>query len=38
MILAVIGAERVPLISGDVTVETAGELVSEFVLRALGNG
>ncbi|TYB59411.1 TetR/AcrR family transcriptional regulator [Nonomuraea sp. PA05] len=37
MILAVIGAERVPLISGDVTVETAGELVSEFVLRALGN-
>ncbi|WP_043639233.1 TetR/AcrR family transcriptional regulator [Nonomuraea candida] len=37
MILAVVGAERVPLISGDVTVETAGELVSEFVLRALGN-
>ncbi|MFB4282923.1 MULTISPECIES: TetR/AcrR family transcriptional regulator [unclassified Nonomuraea] len=37
MVLAVIGAERVPLISGDVTVERAGELVSEFVLRALGN-
>ncbi|MFI7639795.1 TetR/AcrR family transcriptional regulator [Nonomuraea sp. NPDC049400] len=35
MILAVIGAERVPLISGDVTVERAAELVSEFVLRAL---
>ncbi|MFI7612732.1 TetR/AcrR family transcriptional regulator [Nonomuraea terrae] len=35
MILAVIGAERVPLISGEVTVERAGELVSEFVLRAL---
>ncbi|MFG1695471.1 TetR/AcrR family transcriptional regulator [Nonomuraea sp. NPDC049309] len=35
MVLAVIGAERVPLISGDVTVETAGELVSEFVLRAI---
>ncbi|MEO3867749.1 TetR/AcrR family transcriptional regulator [Nonomuraea sp. B12E4] len=35
MVLAVIGAERVPLISGEVTVEAAGELVSEFVLRAL---
>jgi AcrR family transcriptional regulator len=35
MVLAVIGAERVPLISGDVTVERAGELVSEFVLRAI---
>lgn len=38
MVLAVIGAERLPLISGEVTVEAAGELVSEFVLRALGNG
>ncbi|MBB6343572.1 TetR/AcrR family transcriptional regulator [Nonomuraea muscovyensis] len=37
MILAVIGAERVPLISGTVSVETAGELVSGFVLRALGS-
>ncbi|MFG1702118.1 TetR/AcrR family transcriptional regulator [Nonomuraea sp. M3C6] len=37
LILAVVGAERVPLISGDVTVEAAGELVSEFVLRALGS-
>ncbi|MGW0202666.1 TetR/AcrR family transcriptional regulator [Nonomuraea sp. NPDC003201] len=36
MILAVIGAERVPLISGSVTVDRAGELVSEFVLRAIG--
>ncbi|MFG3439501.1 TetR/AcrR family transcriptional regulator [Nonomuraea sp. NPDC047897] len=36
MILAVIGAERVPLISGAVSVEAAGELVSGFVLRALG--
>ncbi|GAA3206344.1 TetR/AcrR family transcriptional regulator [Nonomuraea helvata] len=35
MVLAVIGAERVPLISGDVTVDRAAELVSEFVLRAL---
>ncbi|MEV4801497.1 TetR/AcrR family transcriptional regulator [Nonomuraea sp. NPDC049421] len=35
MVLAVIGAERVPLISGEVTVEAAGELVAEFVLRAL---
>ncbi|MEV0629011.1 TetR/AcrR family transcriptional regulator [Nonomuraea wenchangensis] len=37
MILAVIGAERVPLISGSVTVEAAAALVSEFVLRALGS-
>jgi AcrR family transcriptional regulator len=37
MILAVIGAERVPLVSGAVTVEAAGELVSGFVLRALGS-
>ncbi|MGA5760130.1 TetR/AcrR family transcriptional regulator [Nonomuraea bangladeshensis] len=37
MVLAVIGAERVPLISGSVTVEAAAALVSEFVLRALGN-
>ncbi|MEO3790308.1 TetR/AcrR family transcriptional regulator [Nonomuraea sp. B10E15] len=37
MVLAVIGAERVPLISGDVTVEAAAELVSAFVLRALGS-
>ncbi|TDC03057.1 TetR/AcrR family transcriptional regulator [Nonomuraea longispora] len=36
MILAVIGAERVPLISGDVTVAAAAELVTAFVLRALG--
>ncbi|WP_431908429.1 TetR/AcrR family transcriptional regulator [Nonomuraea jabiensis] len=36
MILAVVGAERVPLISGSVTVERAAELVSEFVLRAIG--
>ncbi|MEV6148774.1 TetR/AcrR family transcriptional regulator [Nonomuraea sp. NPDC052129] len=36
MIIAVIGAERVPLISGAVTVEAAGELVTGFVLRALG--
>ncbi|MEV6033351.1 TetR/AcrR family transcriptional regulator [Nonomuraea sp. NPDC052116] len=36
MILAVVGAERVPLISGSVTVDRAGELVSEFVLRAIG--
>ncbi|NBE94859.1 TetR/AcrR family transcriptional regulator [Nonomuraea sp. KC401] len=36
MILAVIGAERVPLISGDVTVAAAAELVTGFVLRALG--
>ncbi|MEU0566130.1 TetR/AcrR family transcriptional regulator [Nonomuraea sp. NPDC005983] len=38
MILAVIGAERVPLISGAVSVEDADELVSGFVLRALGAG
>lgn len=37
MILAVIGAERVPLISGTVTVEAAESLVSGFVLRALGH-
>ncbi|MEV4289961.1 TetR/AcrR family transcriptional regulator [Nonomuraea bangladeshensis] len=37
MVLAVIGAERVPLISGSVTVEAAAALVSEFVLRALGS-
>ncbi|MBE1593107.1 TetR/AcrR family transcriptional regulator [Nonomuraea angiospora] len=36
MILAVVGAERVPLISGSVTVDRAEELVSEFVLRAIG--
>ncbi|GAA1691263.1 TetR/AcrR family transcriptional regulator [Nonomuraea maheshkhaliensis] len=35
MILAVIGAERIPLIRGDVTVESAGAVVSDFVLRAL---
>ncbi|MFI6290236.1 TetR/AcrR family transcriptional regulator [Nonomuraea sp. NPDC050790] len=38
MILAVIGAERVPLISGALTVEEAEKLVSGFVLRALGHG
>lgn len=37
MIMAVIGAERVPLISGSVTVEAACDLVSGFVLRALGH-
>jgi AcrR family transcriptional regulator len=37
MILAVIGAERVPLISGAVTVDQATEVVSAFVLRALGS-
>lgn len=37
MIFAVIGAERLPLINGTVSVETADELVSGFVLRALGN-
>ncbi len=36
MIMALIGAERVPLISGSVTVDRATELVSAFVLRALG--
>lgn len=35
MIMAVIGAERVPLISGSVTVEAAEELVFGFVRRAL---
>ncbi|MFI6318562.1 TetR/AcrR family transcriptional regulator [Nonomuraea sp. NPDC050556] len=35
MIMAVIGAERVPLISGAVTVEAAEELVFGFVRRAL---
>ncbi|WP_049566474.1 TetR/AcrR family transcriptional regulator [Nonomuraea sp. SBT364] len=35
MILAVIGAERVPLISGAVTVDKAAEVVSGFVLRAI---
>lgn len=38
MILAVIGAERLPLISGSVTVEAAEQLVSGFVLRALSSG
>ncbi|MEV4894087.1 TetR/AcrR family transcriptional regulator [Nonomuraea sp. NPDC055795] len=38
MILAVIGAERVPLISGALTPEEAEKLVSGFVLRALGQG
>ncbi|MFI6394421.1 TetR/AcrR family transcriptional regulator [Nonomuraea sp. NPDC050547] len=38
MILAVIGAERVPLISGTLTPEEAEKLVSGFVLRALGQG
>ncbi|GGO71371.1 TetR/AcrR family transcriptional regulator [Nonomuraea cavernae] len=37
MIFAVIGAERLPLINGTVSVEKADELVSGFVLRALGN-
>ncbi|MBB2915086.1 AcrR family transcriptional regulator [Streptosporangium becharense] len=36
MILAVIGAERVPLLSGAVTADEAEELVSGFVLRGLG--
>ncbi|GAA0941866.1 TetR/AcrR family transcriptional regulator [Nonomuraea longicatena] len=35
MILAVIGAERVPLLSGTLTLEEAERLVSGFVLRAL---
>ncbi|MFI9560648.1 TetR/AcrR family transcriptional regulator [Nonomuraea endophytica] len=38
MILAVIGAERVPLLSGTLTPEEAEKLVSGFVLRALGHG
>ncbi|MEV2269402.1 TetR/AcrR family transcriptional regulator [Nonomuraea africana] len=37
MIMAVIGAEREPLISGRVSVEAAEEIVSGFVLRALGS-
>ncbi|HEX4816782.1 MAG TPA: TetR/AcrR family transcriptional regulator [Nonomuraea sp.] len=37
MIVAVVGAERVPLISGAVTVEAAEALVSEFILRALAS-
>ncbi|NUO98374.1 MAG: TetR/AcrR family transcriptional regulator [Nonomuraea sp.] len=37
MVLAVIGAERVPLISGEITVEEAEAVVSGFVLRALGS-
>ncbi|MEV6868285.1 TetR/AcrR family transcriptional regulator [Streptosporangium subroseum] len=36
IILTVIGAERVPLLSGSVTLERAEEIVSGFVLRALG--
>ncbi|WP_326641064.1 TetR/AcrR family transcriptional regulator [Streptosporangium sp. NBC_01755] len=36
-ILAVIGAERVPLLSGAVTPEEAEEMVLEFVLRGLGS-
>lgn len=36
IILTVIGAERVPLLSGSVTLEKAEEIVSGFVLRALG--
>ncbi|MFI0419824.1 TetR/AcrR family transcriptional regulator [Spongiactinospora sp. 9N601] len=35
MILALIGAERLPLLSGEVTVEQAEETISGFVLRAL---
>ncbi|WP_157245221.1 TetR/AcrR family transcriptional regulator [Nonomuraea typhae] len=37
MILAVIGAERVPLLSGALTLDEAEKLVSGFVLRALGS-
>ncbi|MFI6502654.1 TetR/AcrR family transcriptional regulator [Nonomuraea typhae] len=37
MILAVIGAERVPLLSGTLTLDEAEKLVSGFVLRALGS-
>ncbi|WP_084958528.1 TetR/AcrR family transcriptional regulator [Thermoactinospora rubra] len=37
MILAVIGAERIPLVSGAVALEEAEERVSGFVLRALSN-
>ncbi|MFI6795844.1 TetR/AcrR family transcriptional regulator [Streptosporangium canum] len=36
MILAVIGAERVPLLSGTVTPQEAEETVCGFVLRGLG--
>ncbi|GAA4228723.1 AcrR family transcriptional regulator [Streptosporangium album] len=36
MILAVIGAERMPLLSGAVTPEEAGETVCGFLLRGLG--
>ncbi|MGC5010632.1 TetR/AcrR family transcriptional regulator [Streptosporangium sp. DT93] len=36
MILAVIGAERVPLLSGTVTPQGAEKVVSGFVLRGLG--
>ncbi|MEV8634520.1 TetR/AcrR family transcriptional regulator [Streptosporangium sp. NPDC051023] len=36
IILAVIGAERVPLLSGEMTPEDAETIVCEFVLRALG--
>lgn len=37
MVMAVIGAERVPLISGSVTVEQAEDLVFGFVQRALSH-
>jgi hypothetical protein len=37
MILAVIGAERVPLLSGEVTPDEAEVIVSGFVLRGLGS-
>ncbi|WP_440102804.1 TetR/AcrR family transcriptional regulator [Streptosporangium sp. H16] len=36
IILAVIGAERVPLLGGEVTPEEAEKIVSGFVLRGLG--
>ncbi|MEV0587643.1 TetR/AcrR family transcriptional regulator [Nonomuraea sp. NPDC050310] len=35
MVLAVIGAERVPLISGTIALEDASAMVTGFVLRAL---
>ncbi|GAA4081251.1 TetR/AcrR family transcriptional regulator [Nonomuraea soli] len=35
MILAVIGAERVPLISGTISLDDASAMVSGFILRAL---
>ncbi|MBG0817633.1 TetR/AcrR family transcriptional regulator [Planomonospora sp. ID82291] len=38
LILAVIGAERLPLLDGTVQVEEAEGIVSGFVLRALGAG